>query len=219
MVTKSDLRKKMRKQFNICLILVFFLIFVGCAAQKPQQIWQSLPSVQRTSMELFEIQIKPLKLDNPLFVVHGQFKGNKERIVQIQIKPLKLDNPFFVAFELTVNNKSSAHMEIDWNQSRYLHKGRENGIFVFKGIEPQAIKERTIPNEHIPAGSELTKRIAPAQTIAWKSRREYLKPGESAFYPGILPNGGNSVSLVLSQNDKEWRQTLTIKIITKEIPR
>ena len=191
MVTKSDLRKKMRKQFNICLILVFFLIFVGCAAQKPQQIWQSLPSVQRTSMELFEIQIKPLKLDNP----------------------------FFVAFELTVNNKSSAPMEIDWNQSRYLHKGREKGIFVFKGIEPQAIKERTIPNEHIPAGSELTKRIAPAQTIAWKSRRDYLKPGESAFYPGILPNGGNSVSLVLSQNDKEWRQTLTIKIITKEIPR
>lgn len=173
------------------MIPVFFLIFIGCAAQKPQKVWQSLPVVQRTSMEFFEVQIKPLKLDNP----------------------------FFVAFELTVNNKSSSPLEINWNKTRYLYKGQEKGIFVFRGMDPQTIKKRTIPNEHIPAGSRMTKRIAPARTIAWMPRHQSPKPGERGFIPGILPGGDNSVSLVLSQKGREFRQTLTIKIITKEIPR
>ncbi|MGD9189642.1 MAG: hypothetical protein PVI89_15590 [Desulfobacteraceae bacterium] len=177
----------MKQNLVIYWIPILFLMLTGCAAQKPPKVWQSLPPVQQTSNDLFDIRTKPLKLDNP----------------------------FFVVFELTVQNKTSLPLEINWNRSRYLHKGREKGIFVFKGIEPETIKTRTIPNERIPAGSELTKRIAPARTIAWKSRRDYIKPGESSFVPGILPSGDNSISLVLSHNGKQWRQTTTVKIVAK----
>lgn len=175
----------MKQKFKTCLIPILLLLLMGCASQKPQKVWKSLPVVQVSSLEIFDIQIKPLKLDNP----------------------------FFVAFELTVQNKTSLPLEINWNKSRYYHRGQNKGLFVFKGIEPKAIKKRTIPNEIIPAGNRKTKRISPARTIAWLSREQIPKPGEGAFIPGMLPSGDNGVSLVLQQNDKEWRQTLTLKII------
>lgn len=179
----------MKQITKIFLLLVIGLPLAHCASQKTHRIWKSMPPVQQVSLDQFEIQVRPLKLDNP----------------------------FFVAFELSVHNKSSTLLEIDWNRSRYLFKGQDKGLLLFRGLDPKAIKNRTIPNASIPADSRMTRTIAPARTVAWMPRHQTPKPGERGFIPGILPNGDNSIHLVLVQGPVEVRQSLNVKIVSKEI--
>lgn len=179
----------MKQLTNICLICALMFSLAGCAAQKPQKSWKSSPPVHQAQVDA----------------------------VQFQLKPLKLDNPFFVAFELTIENASSMVLEIDWNQTRYLHRDQDKGLFVFRGVEPQMIKARTIPNDRILAGEKWTKQIAPARTVAWMPRHQRPSAEGLGYIPGILPSGDNSISLVVLKNGRSSRLNLSVKILVKEI--
>lgn len=164
------------------------LIVVGCAGA-PQKVYVSQPKVQVASNEAFEARITPLKLDNP----------------------------FYVAFQLDIRNKTSKPLVIDWNKTRYLHNKKNLGRFAFKGIDPESIKSG-IPDEVIGGGQMLSKRISPLKTLAFMRKRDVPKDGQSNFSPGILPNGLNSVSLLIRQADRKWRETLTVRLASKNTP-
>lgn len=169
------------------LLILVSLPLLSCAHSTPVMYF-SRPEVCKTSGEAFDVQVEPIKLGNP----------------------------FYVAFKLTVTNKTDGPIEINWNKTRYIHGTTDYGLFVFKGIDPESIKAG-IPKETIPAGDTLSKQISPLKTLGFRSRREIPKPGQSNFYPAILPNGINSVALVVTQGDHEWKELLKVQIGTREI--
>lgn len=174
----------MKPERKTILVMILISIFTGCAVQKPQPTWHSQPPVQRFSTDT----------------------------IDIQIKPLKQNSSFYVSFELAVHNKTPHPMEIDWNETHYIHQGKDKGLFVFKNIDPEQFRKRTIPKETVPAGGTLIKLISPVRTITWTKLRKTTQTDTAAFSAGILPNGSNGVSLLLSQQGHRWRQALTVKI-------
>lgn len=177
---------EMKKLFKVHWIAVLFL-FLGCAHSTPV-VYFSRPEVQKASTEAFDAQIETLKLDNP----------------------------FYVAFRLTVVNKGSGPIEINWDKTHYLINGKDYGLFVFQGIDPESIK-KGIPNEAVAAGEKLSRDIMPLKTLAFRGKNEIHKAGQSNFYPGILPNGANTVLLVVAQGDREWEEPLSVQIGTREV--
>ena len=173
----------MRRYIGIGLALMTVLALATCTT--PRSTWESVPDIVGVSTD----------------------------VLDAKLKPLRQDKPYFVSFELTLHNKTAAPVEIDWNETRYLHGTRDMGLLVFPGVNPEDVRNRTLPKEDIPAGHTLIKRVSPAQTIAWTPKRLATSADESAITAGILPNGHNSVSLSLSQNGRTWRQTLTVRIV------
>ena len=173
----------MRHYIGFGIALMTVLALATCTT--PRSTWKSIPDIARASTDALDAKLEPLRLDKP----------------------------YFVGFELTLHNKTAMPIEIDWNETRYLHGSRDLGLLVFPGVNPEDVRNTTLPNEEIPAGHTLVKRVSPAQTIAWTPKRLATSADEPAITAGILPNGNNSVSLSLSQNGKTWRQSLTVRIV------
>lgn len=168
---------------------IFLSAFMGCAAQKHQTTWYSQPPVQQFSTDA----------------------------VDLQLKPLKRDNSYYISFELTVRNKTTHPIQIDWNETRYIHQGQSRGLFVFKAINPDQFRTGTIPKETVAPGAEVIKEISPARTITWTKLHKNTPAGESRFSAGIIPEGKNGVSLLLSQLGQRWRKTLTVRILEQNV--
>lgn len=135
-----------------------------------------------------------------------------------QFEPLSEGKNFFDAFRLRITNKTSKDLEIDWHKTRYLYNGRDLGIFVFKGIQPDRIKNLTIPPDIIFAGHSFSKEISPLELIA----REPLagkgtEAGKISF--GLIPNGESGILLFIKQNNTPVQEKMTVKITEKEIQR
>jgi hypothetical protein len=181
------MEKTMAMLFRLNWLLALLLLS-GCAGA-PKKVYISRPEVQKVSNEAFDASIRPLKLNNP----------------------------FYVAFLLEVQNRTAKPLTIDWNNTRYLYNNKDQGRFVFKGIDPDAIKAG-IPEEIIPGGQKLSKRIHPLKTLGFMRKRDLPKPGQSNFVPGILPNGVNAVVLVVSQAERQWKENLAVRFDAKQIP-
>lgn len=166
----------MSKSSCVALAVIPFLL-LGCAYQEVQRTYTSEPETQRVSNAVFD--------------------------TRIDIE--KQDNPFFVSFLLTLTNKTETDLTIDWNRTRYLHKGQDMGVFVFKGIDPESVKSG-IPKEIVAPGATLSKRISPIRTLAFRSKRERIEPGQDRFFAGILPGGTNTIRLVVEQADHLIRE-------------
>ena len=67
---------------------VISILLMGCAAQKVQKAYYSQPEIQKASNSAFDVQIEPEKLDNP----------------------------FYVAFMLTLRNKTTDALAINWDR-------------------------------------------------------------------------------------------------------
>lgn len=178
----------MRPYIRFGITMMLLSTLMACAA--PRSEWTSVPEIALYSAE---------KLD-------------------IRVKPLKLDKPYFTVFELTVHNKTTIPLEINWNESQFVYGKKELGIFVFTGITPEDIKNKTIANEVIAPGDTMVKQIVPAHTVAWTPLRLAGNADESSFSPGVLPKGTNRISLRFLQNSRTWRQILSVKIIESKMP-
>jgi hypothetical protein len=131
--------------------------------------------------------------------------------------PAKEDAVYFSSFMLDIENTSGAAIEIDWNKTRYLHDGKNRGGFVFKGIEPTRVKEKSVPNDVIPPKSRFSKQIFPLSKIAMAERKDYSagkdKPG---LYGGKLPVGENSILLAIQNDGQLIRKKISI-VITEQV--
>lgn len=168
--------------------LSILLLLAGCAST-PKMVYVSSPEVLKSSNKIFDVQMKPIKLDNP----------------------------FYVGFQLTIQNKSATRLSIDWDKTQYVHNGKNQGVFVFKGIDPDSVPSG-MPKETIDAGETLSKPIYPIKKLGFLPKREMSKPGGNNFFPGILPNGKNSAFLAIEQGDQRWRELLTFQFSTQQVP-
>jgi len=134
-----------------------------------------------------------------------------------QLEPLTMEKNYFVAFRLTITNKSAKSMAIDWNKTRYIHNSRNNGGFIFKGIDPQLMKTESLPVEIIPTGKTLVKEIAPYKLLArGPFRDKHSMGGWHGINPGILPEGRNGARLVMRLDDQAVRFDINVDIAKKE---
>ena len=133
---------------------------------------------------------------------------------EVQFEPLKQGFNSFVAFRLTVTNKTNNQLQIDWNKTQYLYNGRQRGIYVFRGIDPEAIKQQTIAPDIITPQEVFVKTIAPQKLIAYVPMKDQdkLAVGESAFSGGPVPTGQSGILLVVRKNEQELREQLTVNI-------
>ena len=140
-------------------------------------------------------------------------------IYDAQFQPLKNENNIFVAFNITVINKTQQDLVIDWNRSRYIHDGRGRGPFVFKGIDPETIRNETVPPDIIPPKGRMSKRIAPFRLIAFAPLGN---PGVGIATQGIaagkIPAGENGIFLVARQGEREFRKKITVLISVVQNP-
>jgi hypothetical protein len=168
-------------------IFVLLFVFTGCAST-PAKSWTSTPAIQNLENQYYEAQMEPLKRDHK----------------------------FYVVFRLTVTNKTDKSLEIDWNKTRYSHNGRNGGGFVFKGIDPEKVKNFTIPPDVVSAGATFSKEIMPYKLLARAPIRDQtVGAEESSISPGILPAGKNGIYLVVRQNGKEVRTKIEVNIESK----
>jgi len=167
---------------------VVLMILIFPACQK-QKVWTSSPDRQTLSSLSFDVGLEPLKKDAE----------------------------FFNWFRLTVKNKTAADLEIDWNRTRYLHNGKDAGLFIFEGVVPAAVKNATIPAAVIPAGSTLTRDIAPFKLIAFAPLREQTIDTEGPnIIAGVVPEGENGIFLVILQDGKSARPRISVQIKARE---
>ncbi|MCP4694487.1 MAG: hypothetical protein GY859_41040 [Desulfobacterales bacterium] len=169
-------------------IFIFLLIIVaGCAPSSisVNEVHTSSPAIQTVSNAQYEARLEPLKRDKN----------------------------FFVAFRLSVSNKTGGDLEIDWNKTRWLHDGRNLGGLVFKGIDPGAFKDSTVPSDFIPAGETFSKEIMPYKLVTWAPIRDQnLSPGQRGISPGMIPPGENGIILVVRQDGKPVLEEITLEI-------
>jgi len=170
------------------VFLTLFMIgtLLGCSTVK---IWSSHPAARTVGNDTWEASFSPL---------------------------LKEGQKFYDRFRLRLKNKTDRPLVIDWQKSRYLQDGRENGRFVFEGVTPETIDN--LPPDTVAPGTEYTKTIAPLNLIGFeriKSRAS--KPGESPFSAGAIPAGQHGILLVVEQDQKVLSEKLLVKITVKEM--
>jgi len=171
------------------ILMIGFALILGAGCATPK-IWISSPAAQTAGNPYYEAKIEPLKT------------GNK----------------FFVSFRLVVTNRIGKNLEVDWNKTRYMYNGRTRGVFVFKGIRPEDIKNLTIPPDLILAGHSLSKVISPFKLLARAPIRDRYTD-KPVISPGIMPNGKNGIHLVVRQNGKEIIEKMSVNIQEKEAQR
>jgi hypothetical protein len=133
-------------------------------------------------------------------------------VCDVRLVPVKGGGTYFEGFSLTVVNKSSADLTVDWQQSRYLHQGKPSGGFMFEGVTKENVNSP--PADTVPAGGRLTKLIHPVKLISFKpisTSKGGSRTGPS-FSPGMLPDGENGLLLVVRGGGKETRVKLSLRI-------
>ena len=135
----------------------------------------------------------------------------------VEFEPLREEADFFEYFRLSVTNKTATDLHIDWNKTQYLRNGMTYGIFVFKGIDPDDIRERTIPHDIVPAGGTFTKKITPYKLLARAPIRSRSSDA-GRIEPGLIPVGRNGIRLVMIQEGNEIIETLHLTIDEKAVP-
>jgi len=167
---------------NAGLTVFFLLIFLAGCAPSPTINWRSTPEIHTASTEYYEVQLEP--------VTSG--KG-----------------PYFDSFHLVVKNKTDKNLEIDWNRTRYVESGLRHGGFVWQGINPDQVRDASVPPDVISPGSTFTRVIFPHKKLAYAPgyQKGWVLQG------GLIPEGENGIDLVVTQNGKVIRHRITVRII------
>lgn len=133
-----------------------------------------------------------------------------------QFEPLAEGKNYFDGFRLKVINKTGKDLEIDWNKTRYIYNGRDIGVFVFKGIQPENIKNSTIPPDTIPGGQSFSKDISPLKLLAREPiTGKGAKAGKISFGP--IPTGESGIFLFIRQNGNTIKEKIAVKITEQNV--
>ncbi len=175
----------MRKVMKFNCLCMMCLLILTVSGCAPSLVYTSTPSVRTFGNAYFEAMLEP-------------------------VKP---GHSFFTVFRLTLTNRAESAIEIGWNQSKYIHDGQIKGGVVFKGIRPADVKNRTIPPDMVPAGSVLTKDIAPLKLIAYAPYKSGgVAFGESGITAGMLPAGENGILLTYRYKGQILQEKITVQI-------
>ncbi|MGB5984163.1 MAG: hypothetical protein WBG37_02580 [Desulfobacterales bacterium] len=157
------------------------LVVAGCAGQR---VWRSQPQTAELATSDFEVRLEPVRAST---------------------------KAFFDGFQLSLINRASQPLEIDWAQCRYLVNRQPRGGFVFQGIAAEEV--RTPPVEVVPPGQRLSKTIWPLTLMGWVPIKDRsLDLDAPGFSPGVLPEGENGLLLVVGRGPARSRYTLGVTL-------
>lgn len=112
----------------------------------------------------------------------------------------------FVAFKLSIQNKESQPIEIDWNRTQFIENGQTRGGFMFEGmryVEMNAAKQPDI----VLANSSFSKTIWPIARVERAS---------TWWHDRILPRdqfiGTYGISLLVLAGERQVRENITMQI-------
>ena len=128
------------------------------------------------------------------------FHEVENQLLNVKFEPQKGEFPYYAFFRLTIANKSASDLIIDWNATRYLFNASDQGVFVFSGIDPEAVRTGSVPTETVPPRSVYTRDIMPMQLIAWSPIKEKTA-NDRRISPGILPAGENGIHLTVHHGE------------------
>ena len=160
---------------RLCLIFFLVVVFLVTACA-PTKSWKSEPSMKTVSNDFFDASITPIY----------RFNGYK-------------------GFVLNIHNKITEKIEIDWNNTFYIHSGSKEGGFWFEGMQNDTQKK---PNPtSIATGEMFTKEIFPAKLrvlsqMAAAHVNENMGPGENGIYLTVNVQGENvseTMTIVFSE--------------------
>ena len=114
------------------------LVLIGAGCAS-KPAWKSEPNTRQVENQFFNAAI------SPVFIFDG-YKG----------------------FLLTIHNKTSKNMEIDWNKTLYIYNSKTNGGFMFKDT-PFADRNKPRPAEIIPGDALFQKEIFPSNLAEFSS--------------------------------------------------
>jgi hypothetical protein len=146
------------------LYLTAFLSFVIVfVACASQRLWNSAPHIRQVSSDYYDAMISPV-------YIFDAYRG----------------------FILTIHNKASESIEVDWSNTFYMHNGKKEGGFWFEGLPNESKKEP--PPSHINAEEMFTKEIFPAKLwtlskIFGSYVHEEMKSGENGIYLTVMAEG------------------------------
>ena len=144
-----------------------------------------------------------------IWISSPAFGKVENQVFNAQFLPLRNDKNFINEFRLVVWNKSDKDLEIDWSATRYIHKGRDLGRFIFEGIDENNVNNP--PPDIVPAAGNLLWVIAPVRLIAWKPMKSNVRQ-TSGFSAGPVPEGESGIALVTRHKGQLIRETLTVNI-------
>ncbi|MFC1580689.1 hypothetical protein ACFL4N_07225 [Thermodesulfobacteriota bacterium] len=174
----------MNKQFLWKMIaLCIILAFAGCASSPSAKVQTSTPKIQRVSNEFFNAEIEPL---------------------------LSKDGRLYNAFHISVTNKTGGDLFIEWNQTYYLYNGKKAGLFLWEGIDWEALeKAKKHPLVKLTAGITHTSEIFPQKLVG---RDPKISKTSQMYLRGFLPAGENGVLLTVKKGDKKIEEKMTVLI-------
>ncbi len=179
-----------------CRRTVGYLLLIGLA------LW-GCSGMQSPSNAVWMAQPEYFEVDNPLF--------------SARITPQKGRFPYYTFFLLTLKNKSNADLVVDWNASQYLFNGRPQGVLVFEGIDPVAVKNAMVPPQTVAPGADVSLEMMPMRLIAWSPIKERTAGGRS-ISPGMLPIGENGIRLVIRHEKGSITIPLSVHISREGSP-
>jgi hypothetical protein len=165
--------------------LSLFVTFFILNSCATEKIWTSTPVIQSA--------------DNPHYAT--------------KFEPIRVDSDFINGFRLSITNKSSQPLMVDWNSTIYLFNNKNKGRFIFEGVDKNNVND--LPSDSIEVGKTLRKDIFPLKLIAWRQGAGFVNL--PAFSPGPVPEGQNGILLLVSRNGSQVREKLnvTIKVAAK----
>jgi len=135
----------------------------------------------------------------------------------ISVEAIKKDFIHYNMFRVVITNTGDLPLSIDWNKSRWLINGKNGGKFIFKGIDPGAIKEDKVKDTLVTPGQAAKVEIAPFRLIAWEPLRYKTNSNGETISAGMLPKGNHGIYLVLKQNEKVFKEKLEISILHEPV--
>ena len=113
----------------------------------------------------------------------------------------------FTTLVLTVENKTDADIEIDWNRTQFIHNGATNGGFYYQGI---IVANRDAPrrNETIIGNRTFRRNLSPSAMAFWFC----LDPRACWWEPNFLPFGENGILLTLMINGQRVQEKMNLTV-------
>lgn len=166
------------KRVYIIFTLSIFVIFIllGCATG-PKFTWKIDPYQQSKDNQYYSVSISPTEYDD---IWNG-----------------------YTAFNLTVRNKTSEDIEIDWNKTLFIMADQTHGGFMYDGV---LYKDRNNPKppDVIFSGSEFRKTIYPNDLVRFLYRK---------WRNLAMPEGENGVYLTIRIKGNDLREKITINMV------
>lgn len=161
------------------LFVPFLLLCGGCAMFQSHYIFKYEPMLQKASNEVYDASIAPIT-----------------------------DQWGCKAFQLTVKNKTSKNIEINWNKTLFISQGQSSGGFMFEGIVYLQRNNPKQPDVVFPNAS-LSKEIMPNNLVEYRNG-EY--GGAGGWENNPMEPGENGIYLSVDVDGKEVGEKMTISI-------